>query len=113
MLWKGQFTLEYLLLREIMTHSKLKLLIGSQNNTLELLLALGFTVLQQGCFRAQPTQAQKRLWMEKSYMAEVDNVGQDWKGICFVLFCFLGVPTSLRWQTMGAHIFRGLELLLS
>jgi hypothetical protein len=63
---KGQFTLEYLLLREIMTHSKLKLLIESQNNTLELLLALGFTVLQQGSVLGHsPTQAQKRLWMEK------------------------------------------------
>ncbi len=76
-----------------MTHSKLKLLIGVQNNTLELLLALGFTVYSRAVLghTAHPKH-KKWLWMEKSYMAEVDNVGQEWKGIC--LF-FWGSPPPL------------------
>lgn len=64
---KGQFTLEYLLIREIMTHSKLKIVDWVQNNnTFGAPPGFGFYSLQQGCFRAQPTQAKKkkRLWME-------------------------------------------------
>ncbi len=75
-----------------MTHSKLKIVDWVQNNnTFGAPPGFGFYSLQQGCFRAQPTQAKKKKSVVdgKSYMAEVDNVGQEWKGICFV---FWGSP---------------------
>jgi hypothetical protein len=66
-------------------------LIGSRTTTpLELLLALGFTVYSRVVLgHSPPKQKKKKVVDGKSYMAEVDNVGQKWKGICFV---FWGSP---------------------
>jgi hypothetical protein len=77
--------------------------LGPEPTPLETLLALCFTVYSRAVLGHSPPKQKKKVVNGKSYMAEVDNVGQEWKGIC--LF-FWEVPTSLRWQTMGAHIFR-------
>lgn len=43
-------------------------------------------------------------------MAEVDNVGQDWKGICFV---FLGGPHLFKMADNGSPYFQSLEVIFS
>jgi hypothetical protein len=70
---------------------------------LELLLALGFTVYSRAVLGHSPPKHKKGLWMGNLTWQKWIMLAKT--GREFVLF-FWGVPTSLRWQTMGAHIFR-------
>jgi hypothetical protein len=84
-----------------------------EQNTLELLLALGFTVYsKQGCFRAQPTQAQKKVVDGKNLTWQKWIMfGQDWKGICLL---FLGGPHLFKMaDTNGSPYFQSLQSILS